>query len=193
MSLPIELNTPRLTLRQWRSSDLAPFAVMNSDAEVMQYYPAIWTREQSDAFAYRVRQLIDERGWGFWALEERTSQQFMGFVGLHTPSNELPFSPCVEVGWRLAKPYWGQGYATEAACTAMRFAFEQLHFKELVAFTSIHNLKSTAVMQRIGMCYDCEFDHPHVSVESGLRRHVLYRLSRTDQPKTIHYTWGGKN
>lgn len=188
MSLPIELNTPRLTLRQWRPSDLAPFAAMNSDAEVMHYYPSVWTREQSDVFAERVRRLIDERGWGFWAVEEQTSGQFMGFVGLHTPSHELPFSPCVEVGWRLAKSYWGQGYATEAACAAIRFGFEQLHLKELIAFTSIHNLKSMAVMRRIGMRCDCEFDHPHVSVESGLRRHVLYRLSRTDQAKTNHYT-----
>lgn len=180
MSNPIELHTPRLTLRQWRPSDLAPFAAMNSDADVMHYYPATWTTEQSDAFAERVRRLIDERGWGFWAVEERPSGQFMGFVGLHTPSKELPFSPCVEVGWRLAKAYWGQGYATEAASTAVRFAFEQLHLKELVAFTSIHNFKSTAVMRRIGMRYDCEFDHPHVSIESRLRRHVLYRLSRTD-------------
>lgn len=188
MPLPIELITPRLLLRQWQPADLAPFAAMNSDADVMRYYPAIWTREQSHAFAERVKRLIDERGWGFWAVEERSSKQFMGFVGLHTPSKDLPFSPCVEVGWRLAKSYWKQGYATEAASAATRFAFEQLHLEELVAFTSIHNLKSTAVMQRIGMHYDSEFDHPHVSVESGLRRHVLYRRSRTDQVKTVAYS-----
>ena len=176
MSCPTHLFTPRLTLRQWRPSDLGPFAAMNSDSDIMRYYPMPWSSEQSDGFAERVRRLIDERGWGFWAVEEEASGLFIGFVGLHTPSNELPFSPCVEVGWRLAKSYWGQGYATEAAHAAIRFAFEQLHLTELVAFTAMANLKSRAVMQRIGMQFVSEFDHPNVPVESGLRRHVLYNL-----------------
>jgi RimJ/RimL family protein N-acetyltransferase len=149
---------------------------MNADAEVMRYYPETWTREQSDAFAQRVMRLIETRGWGFWAVEERASNQFIGFVGLHIPSHELPFSPCVEVGWRLAKPYWGLGYATEAAQSAISFGFQQLHLKELVAFTAVANLKSRAVMERLGMQFDSEFDHPQVPVESRLRRHVLYRL-----------------
>lgn len=171
-----ELPTPRLLLRQWRASDLEPFASMNSDADVMRYYPTPWTREQGDAFAQRVMRLIDERGWGFWAIEELASRQFIGFVGLHIPSHELPFSPCVEVGWRLAKPYWGLGYATEAAQSAISFGFQQLRLPEVVAFTAITNLKSRAVMERLGMRLDSEFDHPQVPVESGLRRHVLYRL-----------------
>lgn len=171
-----ELPTPHLLLRQWQPSDLEPFALMSSDADVMRYYPAPWSREQSDVFAQRVMRLIDERGWGFWAIEERASRQFIGFVGLHVPSHELPFSPCVEVGWRLAKPYWGLGYATEAAQSAISFGFQQLHLKELVAFTAITNLKSRAVMERLGMQFDSEFDHPQVSVQSVLRRHVLYRL-----------------
>ncbi len=173
---PTELPTPRLILRQWRPSDLEPFAAMNADAEVMRYYPAVWNRAQSDAFAQQVMQLIDERGWGFWAVEERASGRFIGFVGLHVPSNNLPFSPCVEIGWRLAKSYWSLGYATEAAQTAIVFGFQQLHLKDLVAFTAITNLKSRAVMERLGMRPDTEFDHPQVSLESGLRRHVLYRL-----------------
>ncbi|MFZ1673831.1 MAG: GNAT family N-acetyltransferase [Nitrospira sp.] len=171
-----KLHTPRLTLRQWQTSDLEPFALMSSDADVMRYYPAPWSREQSDAFAQRVLRLIDELGWGFWAVEERVSGRFIGFVGLHVPSDKLPFSPCVEVGWRLAKPYWGLGYATEAAQSAIAFGFQQLHLKELVAFTAIANLKSRAVLERLGMRLDCEFDHPQLPVESWLRRHVLYRL-----------------
>jgi RimJ/RimL family protein N-acetyltransferase len=149
---------------------------MNADADVMRYYPAPWSREQSDAFADRVMRLIDERGWGFWAVEERASGRFIGFVGLHVPSDKLPFSPCVEVGWRLAKSYWGLGYATEAAQSAIAFGFQQLHLAELVAFTAITNLKSRAVMERLGMQFDSEFDHPQVPVESVLRRHALYRL-----------------
>ena len=171
-----ELPTPHLLLRQWQPSDLEPFALMSSDADVMRYYPAPWSREQSDVFAQRVMRLIDERGWGFWAIEERASRQFIGFVGLHIPSHELPFSPCVEVGWRLTKPYWGLGYATEAAQSAISFGFQQLRLAELVAFTAVANLKSRAVMERLGMQFDSEFDHPQVPVESRLRRHVLYRL-----------------
>ena len=111
MPRPAELITPRLTLRQWRQSDLEPFAAMNADADVMRYYPAIWSREKSDEFAKRVRQLIDERGWGFWAVEERASGRFIGFVGLHRPSSDLPFAPCVEVGWRLAISSWVEAMA----------------------------------------------------------------------------------
>ena len=171
-----ELPTPRLLLRQWQPSDLEPFALMSSDADVMRYYPAPWSREQSDVFAQRVMRLIDERGWGFWAVEERTAGRFIGFVGLHVPSDKLPFSPCVEVGWRLTKPYWGLGYATEAAQSAISFGFQQLRLAELVAFTAVANLKSRAVMERLGMQFDFEFDHPQVPVESVLRRHALYRL-----------------
>ncbi len=104
MISPTELTTPRLKLRQWRESDLTPSAAMNADADVMRYYPATWTKEESDSFAQRIMRLIDERGWGFWALEERESRQFIGFVGLHTLSKDLPFAPCVEVGWRLTNP-----------------------------------------------------------------------------------------
>ena len=171
-----ELPTPRLLLRQWQPSDLEPFALMSSDTDVMRYYPTPWSRKQSDAFAKRVMRLIDERGWDFWAVEERASGRFIGFVGLHVPSDELPFSACVEVGWRLTKPYWGLGYATEAAQSAISFGFQQLRLAELVAFTAIANLKSRAVMERLGMQFDSEFDHPQVPVESRLRRHVLYRL-----------------
>ena len=171
-----ELCTPRLLLRQWRPSDLEPFAAMNADAEVMRYYPSAWNRAQSDAFAQRVMRLIDERGWGFWAVEERASGQFIGFVGLHVPSDNLPFSPCVEVGWRLAKPYWGLGHATEAAQSAITFGFQHLHLDEIVAFTAVANQRSRTVMERLGMRLSSEFDHPLVPVGSGLRRHVLYRL-----------------
>ena len=115
------LLTPRLRLRQWRLSDLEPLAAMNSDPDVMRYYPAPWAREQSDAFAQRVMGLIDERGWGFWAVEERASGRFIGFVGLHVPSQELPFSPCVEVGWRLARSYWVcHGGGASSRCVRIR-------------------------------------------------------------------------
>ena len=117
-------------------------------------------QESKATAAERVTQLIEERGWGFWAVEERRSGQFIGFVGLHVPSALLPFSPCVEVGWRLTRSYWGLGYATEAAQSAIAFGFQHLQMEELVAFTAIANLKSRAVMERLGMRPDGEFDHP---------------------------------
>lgn len=142
----------------------------------MRRYPSAWNRAQSDAFAQPVRRLIDERGWGFWAAEERASGQFIAFVGLDVPSDDLPFSPCVEVGWRPAKPHWGLGYAMEAAQSAIAFGFQQLHLKELGAFTAVANQKSRHVMERLGRRLDSEFDHPQVLLESRLRRHVSYRL-----------------
>ncbi|MBS1213448.1 MAG: family N-acetyltransferase, partial [Proteobacteria bacterium] len=110
-----ELETGRLKLRQWQSADLEPFARMNADARVMEYFPAILSRNESNELAERMRSLIAERGWGFWVAERKLSGEFIGVVGLHIPAANLPFSPCVEIGWRLAFPFWGHGYATEAA------------------------------------------------------------------------------
>lgn len=169
------LTTPRLHLRQWQPSDREPFAALNADPEVMAHFPAVLSRAESDALADRCEALIAQRGWGFWAVEEIESGLFIGFVGLHTPEG-LPFSPCVEVGWRLAASHWGRGLATEAARAALRFGFEQLDLAEIVSFTTLGNLRSQAVMQRLGMQRVGTFAHPRVSTESGLREHCLYRL-----------------
>lgn len=173
-----ELRTARLLLRQWRPSDLAPFATLNADTEVMRYFPATLSREASDDIAYRCKHLIEQRGWGFWAAEELATGTFIGFIGLHTPAAELPFSPCVEVGWRLLKSHWGRGLATEGAEASLSYAFQKLNLAEVVSFTSIHNLKSEAVMQRLGMKRDkATFAHPSVPREHRLSEHCLYRLS----------------
>lgn len=174
----IELETERLRLRQWRLADREPFAAMNADPRVMEYFPAELTRAESDAIADRCQFLIEERGWGFWAAECKATQEFIGFVGLHTPSAELPFSPCVEVGWRLAFARWGKGFASEAAKEALRVGFHSLGLKEIVSFTAVGNLRSRAVMERLGMRESGTFDHPHVPEGLGLRRHCLYRLAR---------------
>ncbi|MDD3483570.1 GNAT family N-acetyltransferase [Azovibrio restrictus] len=176
----IEVETERLCLRQWRRADRTPFAVMNADPRVMEYFPATLTRTESDAIADRCQLLIEERGWGFWAAEYKATHEFIGFVGLHTPSAELPFSPCVEVGWRLAFSYWGKGLATEAAKEALRVGFHSLGLKEIVSFTAVGNLRSRAVMERLGMRGDGTFEHPHVPENTGLRQHFLYRLSRAN-------------
>lgn len=173
----IEFETERLRLRQWLPADRESFAALNSDSRVMEFFPSLLTRAESDAMADRCQSLIKERGWGFWAAEYKATREFIGFVGLHTPSAELPFSPCVEVGWRLAFQHWGKGFATEAASEALRVGFQLLHLREIVSFTTLGNRRSRAVMERLGMRESGTFEHPHVPESSGLRQHCLYRLS----------------
>lgn len=173
------MNTARLRLRQWMESDKAPFAALNSDPRVMEYFPSTIARADSDAMAERLAAQIDARGWGLWAVEVLESKAFIGFVGLQIPSKPLPFSPCVEVGWRLAHAHWGQGYASEAARAALGFGFEQLGLEEIVSFTALQNRKSQAVMERLGMQRaDFTFEHPGVAEGSPLRTHCLYRMAR---------------
>ncbi|MDD2768589.1 MAG: GNAT family N-acetyltransferase [Methylococcus sp.] len=173
-----ELETARLKLRQWQPSDLEPFARMNADPRVMEFFPALLSRAESDAMAERIRSLIARRGFGFWAAELKESRAFIGFVGLHIPSAALPFSPCVEIGWRLDFPYWGQGYATEAAREALRFGFTELNLPEIVAFTAVGNLRSQSVMRRLNMRLQPEtFQHPDIPAGHALQEHCWYRLS----------------
>ncbi|WP_027467913.1 GNAT family N-acetyltransferase [Deefgea rivuli] len=175
----IEFKTDRLIARQWRDEDAEAFAQMNADPRVMQYFPACLSRDKSDAAFEAMRSIITEQGWGFWAIEEQATQRFIGFVGLNIPSPELPFSPCTEIGWRLAHEFWGKGYATEAAQGALRCGFTQLNLAEIVSFTSIHNQPSQAVMRRLGMLQETEnFQHPKVLLGHELREHCLYRLSK---------------
>jgi RimJ/RimL family protein N-acetyltransferase len=177
--MAIELETTRLRLRQWRESDRAPFAAMNADAEVMEFFPSLQSRDTSDASIDGWRLQIAERGWSNWAVELLASSEFIGFVGLSVPKRVLPFSPCVEVGWRLARSYWGQGYAAEGAREALRFGFERLELADIVSFTSVLNLRSRAVMERIGMRDAHEdFEHPGVPENHPLRPHCLYRITR---------------
>ncbi|MEO6854765.1 MAG: GNAT family N-acetyltransferase [Rhodoferax sp.] len=183
MAQPIRLETPRLLLRQWLPQDRAPFAALNADPQVMEFFPAVRTRAESDQMVDSCQALIAERGWGFWAAELKTSGQFIGFVGLHEPSALLPFSPCVEIGWRLAAPYWGQGLATEAAKAALQFGFDQVGLAEIVSFTAVANARSRAVMERLGMQADGTFEHPQVPEGHALRLHCLYRLAREIEVK----------
>ncbi len=177
----MELDTPRLRLRAWRDADRAPFAALNADPQVRAYFPALLTRAESDASIDRWQAHLQGRGrgWSNWAVELRSRPQFIGFVGLSKPADDLPFSPRVEIGWRLAKAHWGQGYASEAARAALRLAFEQLGLDEVVSFTAVDNQRSRAVMLRLGMQHAEDFDHPHLPLGHRLRPHCLYRLSRT--------------
>ena len=172
----IELETERLKLRAWQESDLQPFAELNADKDVMLYFPSVLTREQSDNLADKFQHLILDHGWGFWAVELKATGQFIGFTGLNTQPEQFIFSPCVEIGWRFAKQYWHQGYATEAAKACLKFAFEALQLNEVVSFTAVHNTASEHVMQRLGMQAMFEFNHPALTQESPLSRHILYKI-----------------
>jgi RimJ/RimL family protein N-acetyltransferase len=176
---PIEFETQRLLLRQWKASDRQPFAAINADPIVMSHFPAPLTREESDAMADRCERLIAERGWGAWATEIKATGQFIGCVGLHTPRDDLPVSPCVEILWRLAQAHWRQGFATEAARGALDIGFEVLGLAEIVSFTVPSNTRSRAVMERLCMQMDAAtFEHPGVPEGHVLRTHRNYRLSR---------------
>jgi RimJ/RimL family protein N-acetyltransferase len=174
----VEPVTERLHLRRWREADRAPFAALNADPEVMEFFPSTLDSAASDAFADRIAQHVDEHGWGLWAVEVRETGRFIGFAGLAVPRFEARFTPAVEVGWRLSRDAWGFGYATEAARAAVAVGFAELGLTEIVSFTAVGNVRSRAVMERIGMTHDPadDFDHPALPAGHRLQRHVLYRL-----------------
>ena len=168
----------RLLLRQWRPEDREPFAAMNADPRVMEFFPSTLTREESDAVADRLQETIDAHGFGFWAVEIPGVTPFAGFIGLTAPRFDAHFTPCVEIGWRLARQFWNHGYATEGAQAALAFGFHDLKLSEIVAFTVPTNVRSRRVMEKLHMRYDPseDFDHPRIAEGHPLRRHVLYRI-----------------
>ncbi len=181
---PITLRTPRLLLRPFREDDLAPFACLNADPEVMRFFPAPLPRAESDAFARRIMVRLDACGWGLWAVELPGLAPFVGFIGLNEPRFEAPFMPCVEIAWRLARAHWGRGLAPEGARAALGFAFGTLGLPEVVSFTNRHNAPSIRVMEKLGMVRDVGGDFEHPSLEPGhpLRRTCCTALRIRMQP-----------
>lgn len=178
MDCPAQLRTDRLILRRWRDADREPFAALNTDPEVMRYFPGVLDREKSDWFIDRIEAGFAERGFGLWAVE-LPGTGFVGFTGLSVPRFKAAFTPTVEIGWRFAKSAWGNGYATEAARASLADAFDRLGLAEVVSFTAEINRPSWAVMERLGMSHNAaeDFDNPGIAADSPLRRHVLYRIS----------------
>jgi len=174
------IQTERLTLRSFAEADRAPFAAMNADPEVMRHFREPLDRATSDGLIDRIIDAWEVDNLGLWAVERRLDGAFLGFVGLSVPTFEAHFTPAVEVGWRLARDAWGHGYATEAARAALAHGFETLGLEEIVSFTTVDNLRSRRVMERLGMTRDPadDFDHPGLPAGHQLRRHVLYRLRR---------------
>ena len=179
MTKIVEIKTNRLVMREWKKEDLADFALMNSDPEVMEYLPSILSEEESNDLAEKIISRMSDNGWGFWAVETIREHSFIGFVGLNEPKYELPVKPCVEIGWRLARKYWGNGYATEAGEASLKFAFDSLPVNEIYSFTSVANKKSQAVMERLQLVnLHSNFDHPSISLTSTYREHLLYKIDK---------------
>ena len=180
------IETKRLILRQWKESDKAPFASLNADGEVMEFLPKLLTPEESDAMADRHAKNIDNLGYGFFAVDVKDSDQFIGFVGLADATFEAHFTPAVEIGWRLARNAWGQGYATEAAKACLEFGFRKLKLSEIVSFTTIANKRSQRVMQKAGMVYSGTFERTVLPEGHPLRPHVLYSITKNDWEKRLN-------
>ena len=174
------LETKRLLLRNWKTKDLEPFHELCTDKEVMKFFPNIYTKEQSKKVMEKHQKLIEEKGYGFFVVEEKLTNEFCGFVGFSHPSFKSNFTPCVEIGWRLQSKYWNQGYATEAANACLTYGFEQINFDEVYSFTAAVNKPSEKVMQKIGMKKEAEFLHPKIEKESWLCKHVLYKISKSE-------------
>jgi len=177
-----ELRSERLLLRPWRDEDLEPFAALNADPRVMEFFVSVLSSAHSDAMVERIRRHFGERGFGLWALEVPGLAPFAGFVGLKVPHLPAPFVPAVEIGWRLAYEHWGRGYATEAARVVLAAGFTRLGLAEIVSLTTATNLRSRQVMAKLGMrrVPADDFDHPDITEGHPFRPHVLYRLSRAD-------------
>lgn len=179
MHKPTILATERTLLRPWQESDYAPFFAMSSDPLVYEYLPRFADRSACDAFVDRLHKDFSRRGWGFWALERKEDGAFMGMVGMHEPGPEFGVGrPCVEMGWRLAPAFWGKGFVTEAAREVLRFAFNVLELDEVVSFTAVDNKRSFAVMKRLGMKLERQFDLLLLPPEDPLRPHYLCVLTR---------------
>lgn len=175
------IKTERLLLRQWQQEDLEPFAQLNADARVREYFFKLLNREESDNSVKGISEHIDRCGWGFWAASLIQTGEFIGFIGLEDVHFKAHFSqtPAVEIGWRLAFKHWGKGYASEGALAALHYGFEILKLQEIVSYTTVQNKRSRNVMEKIGMHYDQQgdFDHPNIPEGHVLKRCVLYRLA----------------
>ncbi len=179
VGLKNSITTARLILRQWRQSDLEPFAALNADPRVREYFfPGVLGQHESDQEVVELSHHIDKYGWGFWAVSLSQTDEFIGCIGLDEIYFKRPFSPAIDIGWRLAYNHWGKGYATEGAMAALRFGCDVLDLQEIVAYTAVQNMRSRHVMEKIGMRHDPhgDFDHPDFPNDHKHKRHVLYRI-----------------
>ncbi len=172
--------TTRLILRPWRPSDLTPFAVMGQDPLVMEFFPELLTQEETSASIERIQSTFVAHGFCFYACELKESGEFIGFIGLSVPNFTAHFTPCVEIGWRIASSHWGHGYATEGALKCLEIGFNEFHLNEIVSIAVKGNYKSIKVMQKLGMVREIkgDFQHPKLAMEHPLSLHVLYKINQ---------------
>jgi 3-dehydroquinate dehydratase / shikimate dehydrogenase len=182
VGLKNDITTERLILRQWRQSDLEPFAELNADPRVREFFLGVLSREESNREVIELSRHIDNSGWGFWAVSLRQTDEFIGCIGLDEVYFKMSFSPAIDIGWRLAYNHWGKGYATEGAMAALRYGFDVINLQAIVAYTAVQNMLSRHVMDKIGMCRDPhgDFDHPDFPDDHKHKRHVLYRINSRD-------------
>ena len=178
MAPKVFIETPRLILRQWAVEDHKPYIELNQDKDVMEFFPSILTEVEILAQIERLSIHIDQYGYGFFALVRKDNHQFIGFAGLSHPRFESYFTPCVEIGWRLSKANWNNGFATEAAKACLEYAFNRLAIDGIYSFTAIHNARSEHVMKKIGMVKQGLFEHPLIEEGNILKQHVLYKIER---------------
>lgn len=180
------ITTPRLLLRTWRESDREPFAAINADPEVMEFFPTRLTRDESEQMVLHIEAHQKEHSFCFFAAELIGKAPFIGFIGISCVPFEASFTPAVEIGWRLSRPFWNRGLATEGASAVLSYAFRALRLEEIVSFTVAANIRSRRVMEKIGMTHNAvdDFDHPRLPAGHPLRWHVLYRLHRKQWEET---------
>lgn len=171
-------SSPRLGFREWSDNDLDPFYKMNSDPTVMEFFPSVLTRHESDDLMRRIQRRYAEQGFCYYAVDELVSGELIGFIGLTIQSYEAPFTPCVDIGWRLIPKYWGKGYATEGANRCLQIGFENHRINEIYSIASLGNVRSISVMQKVGMSKTLEFDHPNLSDYVSIRKCAVYKLTK---------------
>ncbi|KAB2328086.1 GNAT family N-acetyltransferase [Cytobacillus depressus] len=174
----IYLETSRLQIRDWEETDLGPFSRLNVDEKVMTYFPKTLSSAETNAFYKSIISEIKEYGFGLYAVEEKESKEFIGFIGFHRTTFEADFTPCIEIGWRLKKEAWGKGFATEGATACLHYGFTELGFSDVYSFTADINKPSKNVMRKIGMNFIKTFDHPKVKEDSPLKKHVLFHINQ---------------
>lgn len=178
--MTVEIETPRLLLRRWEHADLGGFTAMNADPQVMRYFPQPYSEARTLQLYDAIQKEFAEYGYGLYAAQEKSSDAFMGFIGFHWARFDADFCPCIEIGWRLGREFWNRGYATEGAKACLAHGFSRLGFERVYSFTSVTNLPSQRVMQKIGMRPYTSFEHPEVAAGHPLRPHVCYAIDKDD-------------
>jgi [ribosomal protein S5]-alanine N-acetyltransferase len=172
--MPAIFETERLLMRHWKKDDTLPFIEMCADRKVMEFLSAPLTQQEARITISRIQDHFKKYDFGLYAIEKKDTKKFIGFTGFMIPNFEHYFTPCVEIGWRIMSSEWKRGYATEAAAACLLFGFSKLDLKKIYSFTSIRNLASQRVMQKIGLHYKGRFFHPMLPPEHSLSEHILY-------------------